>query len=81
MVKVKELAKNFVWDQSHAPVEITATGKKLPLWKLGEDGILHQPVNERSGIFQGKAAQKTTRLTLIPYGFTKLRIVAFPVVK
>ncbi|MBO9571412.1 MAG: hypothetical protein J7497_04285, partial [Chitinophagaceae bacterium] len=80
-VNVKPLAKNFVWDTSNAPVEITAMGKKIPSWKLDEDGILHQPIGERSGIFQGKADQTPAKLTLIPYGFTKLRIVAFPVVK
>jgi uncharacterized protein len=80
-ITTKPLPKNFTWNINNAPIEITANGKKLPSWKLTDDSILYQPMGERSGLYQGVSEKTAQKITLIPYGFTKLRIVAFPVVK
>jgi DUF1680 family protein len=79
-VKVKPLTGKFVWNQQHVPVEITASGRQIPNWKL-TDGVANQPVTDRDGQYRGKVSDTITHFTLIPYGFTKVRIVAFPVVK
>lgn len=77
---VKSISSDFVWNLDHSPIEITATAKKIPNWKV-VDGLAHQPVTDREGIYKGEVAPKIETITLVPYGFTKLRIVAFPVVK
>ena len=70
----------FVWNLAHAPVAITATGKKIPAWKLVDD-VAPQPVTDRNGVYKGTVNDKEEVITLVPYGCTKVRIVAFPVVK
>ncbi|SDK22593.1 DUF1680 family protein [Catalinimonas alkaloidigena] len=78
-VTVKPMPQSFVWNLAHAPVEITAPAKKIPGWQA-VNGVAHQPVTEREGIYKGKVAAETEDITLVPYGCTKVRIVAFPVV-
>ncbi|QJW91526.1 hypothetical protein HNV11_20150 [Spirosoma taeanense] len=70
----------FVWNEASAPIEIRTTGRQIPNWQL-VDGVARQPVSARDGYYKGEVSDKTDSLTLIPYGCTKLRIVAFPVVK
>jgi len=77
---VKPVAGNFVWNLAHAPIEITASAKKIPNWKVVE-GLARQPVTDREGIYKGEVNTEIEKITLVPYGFTKVRIVAFPVVK
>jgi DUF1680 family protein len=79
-VSLKPLNGKFVWNQQHAPIEITATGRQIPNWKL-VDGVAAQPVTDRDGQYRGMVSDTVRNITLIPYGFTKVRIVAFPVVK
>jgi hypothetical protein len=79
-VSTKPLNGKFVWNQQHAPIEITATGRQIPNWKL-VDGVAAQPVTDRDGQYRGTVSDTVHTITLIPYGFTKVRIVAFPVVK
>ena len=79
-VSVKPLNGKFVWNQSHAPIEITAPARQIPGWKM-TNGVAYQPVTDRDGEYRGKVSDTVHQITLIPYGFTKVRIVAFPVVK
>jgi DUF1680 family protein len=78
-VKVKPFPKIFKWNLESAPIEITGLAKKIPAWKA-IDGVAYQPVTDRTGIYKGEVEKEATKITLVPYGFTKVRIVAFPVV-
>lgn len=77
---LQPVSDSFVWNQASAPLAIIATGKKIPAWKI-TDGIAPQPVTDRTGVYRGKVNDEQEKITLIPYGCTKVRIVAFPVVK
>jgi hypothetical protein len=79
-VKEKPMTGKFVWNLQHAPIEITATGRQIPNWTLS-DGVANQPVSDRDGVYRGTVSDTVAHFTLVPYGFTKVRIVAFPVVK
>lgn len=74
------VAEDFVWNLGHAPVEITAPARKIPGWKA-VGGVAHQPITTRVGIYKGAVSDTVEKVTLVPYGFTKVRVVAFPVVK
>ncbi|WP_295667107.1 beta-L-arabinofuranosidase domain-containing protein [uncultured Mucilaginibacter sp.] len=79
-VTEKPLIGKFVWNLQHAPIEIKAEGRLIPNWQL-TDGVANQPVTDRDGGYRGAVSDTISHFTLIPYGFTKVRIVAFPVVK
>lgn len=78
--KVKPVTDDFIWNQEHAPIEITAMGRQIPEWRA-YNGVAPQPVTARDGIYKGNVSESIEQLTLIPVGCTKIRIVAFPVVK
>lgn len=78
-VKTKPMPAHFVWNAANAPIEIVTKGKKIPEWKI-TDGSAVQPVTTREDVYQGKVLPEAHTITLIPYGCSKLRIVAFPVV-
>ena len=77
--KVKPITDKFIWNLQNAPLEITASAKKIPDWKIVND-VAPQPVTDRTGIYRGKVDNAVEKITLVPYGCTKVRIVAFPVV-
>ena len=77
---VKPVGDDFVWNLAHAPVQITAPAKELPEWQV-VNGVAHQPVTDREGIYKGKADSVVKEVVLVPYGCTKVRVVAFPVVR
>lgn len=80
----KQVEGNFFWNPEKAPIEIQVSGRKIPGWVLSNSAPT-QPVTDRFGTYadktEGKVDEKVETLTLIPYGCSKLRIVAFPVVK
>ena len=80
VIMVKPAGRDFVWNLDHAPIELKVIGKKIPDWKIVND-VAPQPVTARDGLYMGRVEEKEEELTLVPYGCTKLRIVAFPVVK
>ncbi len=77
---VKPAGNDFVWNLAHAPVEITVGAKKIPDWKIVND-VAPIPVTARDGLYMGSVDSVSEKITLVPYGCTKVRIVAFPVVK
>jgi hypothetical protein len=79
-VNIKPFPQSFIWNLQNAPIEITASAKKIPDWTL-VNGVAHQPVTDRTGVYKGTVDPEVKKITLVPYGFTKVRIVAFPVVK
>lgn len=79
-VQLKEVPDKFIWNQRNAPIEISAPAKKIPGWK-SVDGVAHQPVTDRTGIYKGRVNDQEEWITLIPYGCSKVRVVAFPVVR
>lgn len=78
--QVQPVQDDFVWDLAHVPIEIKAQAKKIPGWTIAQD-VAPLPVTARDGLYMGQVSNSTETITLVPYGCTKLRIVAFPVVK
>lgn len=79
-VNVQPVADDFVWNLEHAPIEITAPARKIPGWKA-VNGVAYQPITTRFGLYKGEVSDTLEKVKLVPYGFTKVRVVAFPVVK
>jgi hypothetical protein len=80
VVKLKPVNDTFIWNAANAPIEIKTRGRKIPAWQIVND-VAPQPVTARDGLFMGKVADEKETITLIPYGCSKVRIVAFPVVR
>ncbi|QJB33152.1 glycoside hydrolase family 127 protein [Chitinophaga oryzae] len=78
--KGKPVTPDFVWNLEHAPVSITTSARKIPAWQLADD-VAPQPVTAREGTYKGQTAAEEETITLVPYGCTKVRVVAFPVVR
>lgn len=79
-IRQRPLKSGFRWNQEHAPLEITLDAKQIPDWKA-INGLAYLPVMGRDGVYKGEVSATQTTITLIPVGFTKLRIMAFPVVR
>lgn len=77
--KIDSAGSDFVWNLAHAPLEITVPAKKIPGWKTVND-VAPEPVTDRDGLFRGEVSDSVEDVTLVPYGCTKVRVVAFPVV-
>jgi hypothetical protein len=76
---VQPVRDDFIWNLEHAPLEIAVPAKKIPSWQLSAD-VAHLPVSDRHGVYKGEVSDSLETITLVPYGCTKVRIVAFPVV-
>ena len=79
-VKTQPLSDDFKWNLENSPLEISLQAKKIPDWKA-VNGLAYLPVSGRDGVYKGNVSDKVEQITLAPIGFTKLRIVAFPVVR
>ncbi|MDG3583864.1 beta-L-arabinofuranosidase domain-containing protein [Galbibacter pacificus] len=79
-VIAKGLNDDFKWNLENAPLEIKVNAKQIPDWKA-INGLAYLPVTGREGFYKGEVSKKEESISLVPIGFTKLRIVAFPVVK
>ena len=77
--EVSEVTDDFVWNLANVPIEITAPARKIPEWKLVND-VAHIPVSDRSNTYRGEVAEEIEQITLVPFGCTKIRVVAFPLV-
>ncbi len=68
-------ASNMPFTHEGTPIELTATGKRIPEWQLDRFGLvatLHDsPV---------KSEEPAEKITLIPMGAARLRISSFPVI-
>ncbi|PVD49879.1 hypothetical protein DC498_22825 [Terrimonas sp.] len=80
VTEVKPVSGNFIWNLVNAPVEIKLNAKRIPDWKIVND-VAPQPVTARDGLYMGKVNPQVEKITLVPFGCTKVRIVAFPVVR
>lgn len=69
----------FYWNAANAPVAITVSGRRIPAWQL-DAGVAPQPVTPRDGVYKGAVEAASETLTFLPYGCTKLRVVALPVI-
>lgn len=65
---------NNPFTNAGAPIQLVATGKKIPDWKIDEHGLCS--VLPQSPF---KNAEPATPITLVPMGGARLRISAFPV--
>jgi DUF1680 family protein len=77
---VRTIDNGFVWNEADAPIEIQVPARKIPGW-VAVNGVAYQPVTDRDGVYKGRVVDKIQTITLIPYGCTKVRVVAFPVVE
>lgn len=79
VVSAKTLTSKYPWNLENSPIEIKVKGRKIPGW-TAVNGVAYQPVTDRNGIYKGEVSKETETITLVPYGCSTLRIVAFPVV-
>ena len=76
VVKKSWPSNNNPFTNATAPIEIIATGKKIPAWGIDQHGLV--AVLPQSPVQTNEPA---ATLTLVPMGGARLRISAFPVAK
>jgi hypothetical protein len=67
-------ADSYPFTNAAVPIELKATGRKLPQWTIDKDGLCG--ILPRSPV---QTDQPVTPITLVPMGAARLRISAFPV--
>ena len=72
--------KIIVASWANAPIAIKAFGHKISSWNIVND-VAPQPITASDSFFMGATSDTIETITLVPYGCTKVRIVAFPVVR
>ncbi|HKJ66547.1 MAG TPA: beta-L-arabinofuranosidase domain-containing protein [bacterium] len=76
VTKKSETLAEQPFDVENSPIEITARAKRIPGWRLEENGLIGEipqsPV---------ESTEPTEEVMLIPMGCARLRVSAFPVVK
>src|SRR4030095_11761452 len=75
VIKKSWPASNNPFTNDAAPIELIATGKKIPGWGIDQYGLV--AVLPQSPV---ETTDSPTTLTLVPMGGARLRISAFPVV-
>ena len=67
---------NYPFSPENVPIEIKATGRQIPSWKIDKNGLVDVLPS-----YPARTDQPVRDITLIPMGAARLRISAFPVVK
>ena len=72
----KDWAGDYPWNLENAPIELTLSAVQIPEWKT----VNSAPVLPGSwGVRRPDKELEVSKITLIPYGCTTLRITEFPV--
>lgn len=74
------MKENFIWNLENSPLQIKIQAKQILDWKA-VNGLAYLPVTGREGFYKGEVSEELDTVSLVPVGFTKLRIMAFPVVR
>lgn len=74
----RERPQGYPWTLTNSCLELRVSGKRIPEWQLYSNMPGPLP---HSRPWTTAESQDPQKLTLIPYGCTKLRITEFPVVK
>jgi hypothetical protein len=66
------LLRNEPWSIDHSPIAMTVPARRVTNWKLPREGVVPDVPRKP------EIAQRTERITLVPYGATTLRVTVFP---
>jgi hypothetical protein len=75
IVKKEWPSSNMPFTVENAPIEIKAKGKKIPGWKLDENGLVDEL--QQSPAY---SSEEEETIMLVPMGCAQIRISAFPTV-